>query len=72
LETADDEENKSKNKIIKRADEEEEEPLDLEEIMATMKEPLNMESHDAVMNENYFTLRMKDSYRLYTMRHKHV
>ena len=51
---------------------EEEEPLDLEEIMGNMHEPLNMESKAKVMNESYFTLRMKDSYRLYTMRHKHV
>ena len=72
METAEDEENKSKNRMTKRADEEEDEPLDLEEIMGNMQEPLNMESKDAVMNENYFTLRMKDSYRLYTMRHKHV
>jgi hypothetical protein len=40
--------------------------------MGNMIEPMNMESHDAVMNENYFTLRMKDSYRLYTMTHKNV
>jgi hypothetical protein len=53
-------------------EEEDEEPLDLEEIMGNMHEPLNMESKEKVMNENYFTLRMKDSYRLYTMRHKHV
>jgi hypothetical protein len=64
--------------IMDQADEEikkqedEEEPLDLEEIMQGLKEPINMESKEQVMNESYFTLRLKDSYKLYTFRNKHV
>lgn len=58
------------NEEIKKfnQNEEEEEPLDLDEIMEGLKEPINMESKDQVMNESYFTLRLKDSYKLYTFR----
>lgn len=31
-----------------------------------------METNDEVMNESYFNLRLKDHYKIYTFKNKHV
>lgn len=42
--------------------------------MAGLKDPksLNMETNDEAMNENYFNLRMKDHYKIYSFKNKNV
>ena len=63
--------NKSKSK--NGQDSGDDEPLDIDEMMAGLQEPIRMhDSNDQVMNESYFNLRMKDHYKIYTFKNKHV
>ena len=60
-------------KAVVSGDEEEGEPLDLDEIMADLQTPLNMKDNShQVMNESYFSLQVKDHYKVYTFKNKNI
>ena len=66
-ESSNTDENNKNQKVV-----DDEDPLDLDEIMAGLQTPINMQTNDEVMNENYFSLRMKNHIKLYTFKNNNV